>query len=123
MKGRLSDTLPMVLTLIEAQDINLIYVRSINVFHVVPTLIHSRGCGRPENTPLILEELFREDRCLDLGGRCHRSVESRRLLCGITWAVAGRGKLQVLYQGSSDTYKYNRGFPEQVCLYSPTKLT
>ena len=100
MKGRLSDTLPMILTLIEAQDTNLIYVRSISVFHVVPTLIHSRGCGRPENTPLILENYFEktdalvwvvdatdrlrvEDCCVELHGLLQEEVSCRYFTKGL----------------------------------------
>ena len=38
-----------------------------------------RGCGWPENTAFILEELLREDGCFDLGCRCNRPSTYRRL--------------------------------------------
>lgn len=57
------------------------------------TLIYSRGCRGPEDAPLILEELFWEDRCFDLGGWCNRPVEGWWLSGGITWAIAGRSEL------------------------------
>ena len=34
------------------------------------------GCGRAENPSLILEELLRADRCIDLGCRHYRSAQA-----------------------------------------------
>lgn len=38
-----------------------------------------RGCGWPENSAFLLEELLREDGCFDLGCRCNRPSTYRRL--------------------------------------------
>lgn len=52
-----------------------------------------RGCGWPENSAFILEELLREDGCFDLGCRCNRSPPYRRLRGRACRFVARRSQL------------------------------
>ena len=50
-----------------------------------------RGCWRSKDTPVILAELFWENRRLDLGCWCDRSIENWRLSAGASWPAARRG--------------------------------
>lgn len=73
-------------------DTDWIYVRPLSLVSTNTHLPGNRGRGRPENSSILLEKLFRKDRHFDLGRGCDRPASNRWLPGRACGPAFGRGR-------------------------------